>query len=81
MTVVDSAGRLQIPKDLRHQFRIRHRVRLDATLDGVFVRSGEREHVETAQDVLDRMERNKRARRWGRIKRLFCRDDQPGDEE
>jgi energy-coupling factor transporter ATP-binding protein EcfA2 len=71
LTVVDSAGRLQIPKDLRQQFGIRHRVRLDATPEGVLIRPVETAHVETAEDMVDRMERNKQTGRWERIKRLF----------
>jgi putative ABC transport system ATP-binding protein len=71
LTVVDSAGRLQIPKDLRQQFGIHHRVRLDATPEGVLIRPVETAHVETAEDMVDRMEHNKQAGRWERIKRLF----------
>lgn len=76
LTVVDSAGRLQIPKDLRQQFGIRHRVRLDATPEGVLIRPVETVHVETAEDMVDRMERNKQVGNWGRIKRLFSRGGQ-----
>jgi len=71
LTVVDSAGRLQIPKNLRQQFGIRHRVQLDATPEGVLIRPVETAHIETAEDMVDRMERNKQAGRWERIKRLF----------
>jgi len=81
LTVVDSAGRLQIPKDLRQQFGIRHRVRLDATPEGVLIRPVETAHVETAEDMVDRMERNKQAGRWGRIKRLFSHGDRRGGQE
>jgi ABC-type lipoprotein export system ATPase subunit/bifunctional DNA-binding transcriptional regulator/antitoxin component of YhaV-PrlF toxin-antitoxin module len=81
LTVVDSAGRLQIPKDLRQQFGIRHRVRLDATPEGVLIRPVETAHVETAEDMVDRMERTKQAGRWGRIKRLFSHGDRRGGQE
>jgi ABC-type lipoprotein export system ATPase subunit/bifunctional DNA-binding transcriptional regulator/antitoxin component of YhaV-PrlF toxin-antitoxin module len=78
LTVVDSAGRLQIPKDLRQQFGIRHRVRLDATPEGVLIRPVETAHVETAEDMVDRMERNKQTGHWERIKRLFSHSDRRG---
>ena len=80
LTVVDSAGRLQIPKDLRQQFSIRHRVRLEATPEGVLIRPVETAHIETAEDMVDRVERNKQAGNWGRIKRLFSRRDRRGGQ-
>jgi ABC-type lipoprotein export system ATPase subunit/bifunctional DNA-binding transcriptional regulator/antitoxin component of YhaV-PrlF toxin-antitoxin module len=81
LTVVDSAGRLQIPKDLRQQFGIRHRVRLDATPEGVLIRPVETAHVETAEDMVDRMERNKQTGHWERIKRLFSHSDRRGGQK
>ena len=81
LTVVDSAGRLQIPKDLRKQFGIQHRVRLDATPEGVLIRPVETAHLETAEDMVDRMERNKQVGGWRRIKRLFSHGSHRGEQE
>jgi putative ABC transport system ATP-binding protein len=81
LTVVDSAGRLQIPKDLRTQFGIRHRVRLEATPEGVLIRPVETAHMETAEDMVDRMERNKQAGSWRRIRQLFHRGGRRRDQE
>ncbi len=80
LTVVDSAGRLQIPKDLRQQFGIRHRVRLDATPEGVLIRPVEMDKIESAEDMVDRIERNKQAGRWGSLKRLFSRGGHRGGQ-
>jgi AbrB family looped-hinge helix DNA binding protein len=38
LTVLDSAGRLQIPKEYREQFEIRRRVQLELTEDGILIR-------------------------------------------
>jgi putative ABC transport system ATP-binding protein len=70
LTVVDSSGRLQIPKDLREQFNIRDRVQLDAAADGVLIRPVETTQKETAEDLLDRLEQT---RKGHRLQRLFQR--------
>ena len=38
LTVLDSAGRLQIPKEYREQFEIRRRVQLELHDDGILIR-------------------------------------------
>jgi putative ABC transport system ATP-binding protein len=38
LTVLDSAGRLQIPKEYREHFQIRRRVQLELTDDGIMIR-------------------------------------------
>jgi ABC-type lipoprotein export system ATPase subunit/bifunctional DNA-binding transcriptional regulator/antitoxin component of YhaV-PrlF toxin-antitoxin module len=75
LTVVDSAGRLQIPKDLRQQFGIQHRVRLDVTPEGVLIRPTAPTHSETAEEMVDRMEHKKQVDGWSRFKRLFNHGD------
>jgi putative ABC transport system ATP-binding protein len=70
LTVVDSSGRLQIPKDLREQFNIRDRVQLDAAAEGVLIRPVETTQKETAEDLLDRLEQT---RKGHRLQRLFQR--------
>jgi ABC-type lipoprotein export system ATPase subunit/bifunctional DNA-binding transcriptional regulator/antitoxin component of YhaV-PrlF toxin-antitoxin module len=47
LTVLDSAGRLQIPKEYREQFDIRRRVQLEVQDDGILIRP-----------VLDHMDRS-----------------------
>jgi len=47
LTVLDSAGRLQIPKEYREQFEIRRRVQLELVDDGILIRP-----------VVDRMDRS-----------------------
>jgi ABC-type multidrug transport system ATPase subunit len=47
LTVLDSAGRLQIPKEYREQFEIRRRVQLEVQDDGILIRP-----------VLDHMDRS-----------------------
>jgi len=56
LTVVDSAGRLQIPKDLREQYRIKDRVRLEAMQAGVFIWPVQVQEKETVEDMVDRLE-------------------------
>jgi AbrB family looped-hinge helix DNA binding protein len=70
LTVVDSAGRLQIPKDLREQFNIRERVQLEAAEEGVLIRPVATSEIETAEDMVDRLEQ---ARKGGWLQRLFGR--------
>ncbi|MFN2234787.1 MAG: hypothetical protein ACK2U1_11210, partial [Anaerolineales bacterium] len=38
LTVLDSAGRLQIPKEYREHFEIRRRVQLELQEDGILIR-------------------------------------------
>jgi putative ABC transport system ATP-binding protein len=62
LTVVDSVGRLQIPKDIREQFKIKDRVRLEAMDGGVFIWPVQGEQKETVEDMVDRLEQGKRSR-------------------
>jgi len=71
LTVVDSSGRLQIPKDLREQFNIHDRVQLDAVADGVLIRPVETTQKETAEDLLDRLEQTKKGHRLQRLFQKF----------
>jgi ABC-type lipoprotein export system ATPase subunit/bifunctional DNA-binding transcriptional regulator/antitoxin component of YhaV-PrlF toxin-antitoxin module len=63
LTVVDSAGRLQIPKDLREQYSIKERVRLEAMEGGVFIWPVQVEEKETVEDMVDRLEQGEKKRR------------------
>jgi AbrB family looped-hinge helix DNA binding protein len=62
LTVVDSAGRLQIPKDLRESFNIKDRVRLEAREGGVIIWPVQVEQKETVEDMVDRLEQGNRNR-------------------
>src|SRR5687767_1430198 len=44
LAVVDSAGRLQIPREYLEQFNIRRRVQMELTEAGIFIRPPEGEH-------------------------------------
>ena len=46
LTVLDSAGRLQIPRDYREALGISRRVQLEMTHDGVLIRPSQRESAE-----------------------------------
>jgi len=67
LTVVDSVGRLQIPKELREQFNIRERVRLEAVEGGVFIHPVTVEEKETVEDMVDRLEQGGRAHALSKI--------------
>lgn len=54
LTVMDSAGRLQIPKSYRDKLAMSGRVRLELTDDGVFVRAaGERQPAHVSEPVAE----------------------------
>ena len=46
--VLDSAGRLQLPKELREQYGIKERARLEPAEAGILVRAVQRQVTETA---------------------------------
>lgn len=71
LTVVDSSGRLQIPKDLREQFNIHDRVRLEAAADGVLIRAIETTQKETAEELVDRLEQTRKGHRLRNLFRWF----------
>jgi putative ABC transport system ATP-binding protein len=62
LTVVDSVGRLQLPKDLREKFNIKERVRLEAMEGGVFIWPVQVEKKESVEDMVDRLEQGTRSR-------------------
>jgi putative ABC transport system ATP-binding protein len=80
LTVVDSVGRLQIPKDLREQFSIKDRVRLEAREGGVFIWPVQVEQKETVEDMVDRLEQGNRSRglqqfiHWAREARRYVKE-------
>lgn len=67
LTVVDSVGRLQIPKDLREKFNIKERVRLEAMEGGVFIWPVKVEKKESVEDMVDRLEQGSRSQGLKRV--------------
>ncbi|MGC9348269.1 MAG: ABC transporter ATP-binding protein [Anaerolineae bacterium] len=65
LTVLDSAGRLQIPKEYLAQFGIKGRARLEMTEDGILVlpaAHADMEHVQDAEALATGFEEAKRSR-------------------
>lgn len=65
LTVLDSAGRLQIPKEYLAQFGIKGRARLEITEDGILVLPADTtdlEHVRDAEHLATGLEEAKKAR-------------------
>lgn len=62
LTVVDLAGRLQIPKDLRERLNIKDRVRLEGMEGSIIIWPVQVEKKETVEDMVDRLEQGSRPR-------------------
>jgi ABC-type lipoprotein export system ATPase subunit/bifunctional DNA-binding transcriptional regulator/antitoxin component of YhaV-PrlF toxin-antitoxin module len=63
LTVLDSAGRLQVPKDYLEKFNIRGRVRLEITDNGIMILPVERDESElSAEDVSTELEEERKQR-------------------
>jgi ABC-type lipoprotein export system ATPase subunit/bifunctional DNA-binding transcriptional regulator/antitoxin component of YhaV-PrlF toxin-antitoxin module len=54
VTVLDSAGRLQVPKEFLERFQIKGRAKLEMTENGILVRSAAAEggHTQSAEDLV-----------------------------
>ncbi|GAB4512956.1 MAG: ABC transporter ATP-binding protein [Anaerolineae bacterium] len=71
LVVLDSAGRLQIPKEYLEQFNIRGRARLEVTEDGILIRpAAQTAHTQAAETPVSEL--IPRARSTG-LSRLFSR--------
>jgi len=69
LTVLDSAGRLQIPKEYLERHNIKGRVELDMLEDGIMIRPvHDSNQTYTAEDLVKEMDE---AQRVGRVHRLF----------
>jgi ABC-type lipoprotein export system ATPase subunit/bifunctional DNA-binding transcriptional regulator/antitoxin component of YhaV-PrlF toxin-antitoxin module len=77
LTVLDSAGRLQVPKEYLEQFNIGRRVRLEVAEDGILIRPvAQSDEGQTAESLASEMEQAKKdvgLRRF--LKRWQQRDD------
>ena len=73
LAVLDSAGRLQIPREYLEQFHIRRRVQLEMTDDGILIRPPEGNHhsqdqkLSPGEQVADEVEERQLPARWSRI--------------
>jgi putative ABC transport system ATP-binding protein len=68
LTVVDTAGRLQIPKELREQYQINDRVRLQPTDDGLLIKPITTGTIHSAEDLVDHLEHSQKR---SFLKRIF----------
>jgi bifunctional DNA-binding transcriptional regulator/antitoxin component of YhaV-PrlF toxin-antitoxin module len=57
LVVLDSAGRLQVPKEYLEYFNISLRARLDITEDGILIRPAPEEAVKAAEKLVSRAPR------------------------
>ncbi len=80
LAILDSAGRLPIPRDYLDQFHIRRRVRLEVVEEGILIRPpmidhAEHEHDSTSavtNEILEDVENPQRiATLWERLKNMF----------
>jgi ABC-type lipoprotein export system ATPase subunit/bifunctional DNA-binding transcriptional regulator/antitoxin component of YhaV-PrlF toxin-antitoxin module len=78
LTVLDSAGRLQVPKEYLQRAQIKSRVTLEVTDDGILIRpAGDVEHGPSAEDLGAALAATKRAsaarKGWTRLLETFHR--------
>jgi bifunctional DNA-binding transcriptional regulator/antitoxin component of YhaV-PrlF toxin-antitoxin module len=63
LIVLDSAGRLQVPKDYLEQFNINRRVKLEVIEDGILIKpvseADRRRHTEDTSAIAEMMEASK----------------------
>lgn len=68
LTVLDSAGRLQIPKEYLERLNIKGRVELDMMEDGILIRPAVASNqLQTAEDLVKEMDEAHRANRFQRV--------------
>ena len=73
LVVLDSSGRLQIPKDVLQQFSIQGRAMLDITDEGILIRPVEREDAEAPELVAQEEAVARRIQQSGAIGGFFSR--------
>lgn len=80
LTVLDSAGRLQVPKEYLEKFNIRRRVRLELAEEGILIRPApESDESKTAETLAAEMAQAKTdGRIWRLLRRWQQRDDEKG---
>jgi putative ABC transport system ATP-binding protein len=72
LTVLDSAGRLQVPKEYRARFGIKRRVELELQDEGILIRPvHEEDTADDSQGMIDRLDQSRKEGRWQKIKRFL----------
>jgi ABC-type lipoprotein export system ATPase subunit/bifunctional DNA-binding transcriptional regulator/antitoxin component of YhaV-PrlF toxin-antitoxin module len=66
LTVLDSSGRLQIPKDYREQFKIRRRVQLELQDEGILIRPvvDQIDRSDDAEAIVTELAETKKINQW-----------------
>jgi ABC-type lipoprotein export system ATPase subunit/bifunctional DNA-binding transcriptional regulator/antitoxin component of YhaV-PrlF toxin-antitoxin module len=68
LAVLDSAGRLQIPKDYLEKFDINGRAQLELTEDGILVRAApQAAPTQSAEELVTEMIQSKKLSRWQKL--------------
>jgi len=80
LVVLDSSGRLQIPKDVLQQFSIHGRALMDITDEGILIRPVESENAEAPELVAQEQAEAGRLRQTGAIGGFFSRFRRKGRE-
>jgi putative ABC transport system ATP-binding protein len=68
LTVLDSAGRLQLPKEFLEEYHIQGRVQLERSPEGILIRPVAQTETRSAESLVTEMDRT---RKPGRLHRLF----------
>jgi putative ABC transport system ATP-binding protein len=68
LAVLDSAGRLQIPKDYLEKFEINGRAQLEVTEDGILVKAAPQSApTQSAEELVTEMIQSKKLSRWQKL--------------
>jgi ABC-type lipoprotein export system ATPase subunit len=68
LTVLDSAGRLQLPKEFLEEYQINGRVQLERTPEGILIRTVVQTETRSAEALVTEMDRT---RKPGKLHKLF----------
>jgi len=68
LTVLDSAGRLQLPKEFLEEYQIKGRVQLERVPDGILIRPVVQTETRSAEIMVTEIDR---ARKHGKLHKLF----------
>ena len=72
LTVLDSAGRLQVPKEYLERYQISGRARLEPVDDGILIRPApEAAPAHDTEALVERMEEAKKVSAWQKVLRRF----------
>jgi hypothetical protein len=68
LTVLDSAGRLQLPKEFLEEYQIKGRVQLERTPEGILIRPVVQTETHSAEAMVTEMDRT---RKPGKLRKLY----------